>query len=185
MVFGVQMKRVFLCSFLVLSMLGVGGCASVYEPKPSSTSLVSEQIISSTPSLRHLLISKENSKLIYCSEPSPDATFSQEESMNFSFVSNTTGNDSSGESEGSGEGEMEGRTPAVMMTRELMYRLCEFSRNNKLSKEEAISLYRENLSIIKAIAEIQASKTNISSTESLNKSVSSPEGVPLSVSNAQ
>jgi hypothetical protein len=64
-------------------------------------------------------------------------------------------------SEGSTEGELAGRTPAVLMARELFYRLCEFSRNQSLSKDEALKLYTQTLSAVKEVWATEAGNTTI------------------------
>ncbi|MEO1122296.1 MAG: hypothetical protein AAFW88_13740 [Pseudomonadota bacterium] len=39
----------------------------------------------------------------------------------------------------------------MLITRELMFRLCETAFNYKLSKEEYLSLYRETLSVVRDV----------------------------------
>lgn len=59
------------------------------------------------------------------------------------------GDDSGGDSQNSSEVEMAGRTPTVLIARELFYRACEFSFNFKLDKTEATAIYNKTLDIIK------------------------------------
>ncbi len=90
----------------------------------------------------------------------------QSMSFGLSFL-NFGGQDSESDEENSDEVEMQGRTPALLLSRELLYRFCEFSRNHKVSKEEALDLYRHNLKIIEGIAHSEAEHTTITIGESL------------------
>ncbi len=85
-----------------------------------------------------------------CAEPPPDAAFDQGDSANVSVaLIKLGGDDSGGDSQNSSEVEMAGRTPAVLIARELFYRACEFSFNFKLDKSEATAIYNKTLDIIK------------------------------------
>lgn len=162
-------------SLLTILVIGVTGC-SAYEPKPTVTMLKDEQVVTSTPSLRHVLVSHPDSGIVSCSEPHGDATFNQQDAIKLSLFGDIGGaKDSSqgGDSTGSGEDEMDGRTPAIMLTRELMFRLCEFSRNNRLSKEEATELYTKNLAIIESMATTQAQKTDIKLSDTISTTIDS------------
>ncbi len=131
-------------------VLVLGGCAQLYEPKPVSSPVQDETIISRTAALSHTYVLDKDTKFVTCAEPAPDASFSQGESSGFalSFL-NFGGTPSSGEqAEDSDEVELTGRTPGVLMTRELFFRLCEFSRNYDLTKEEAKALYVQTLQTV-------------------------------------
>ena len=68
--------------------------------------------------------------------------------MSLSFLNFGSGSDGTQQSEDSAETELTGRTPGVLMTRELFFRLCEFSRNYDLTKEEAKALYVQTLQTV-------------------------------------
>lgn len=105
--------------------------------------------MSTTSSLSHVFVRDGSSSYITCTQPSPDAAFDQSETADISISLISVGeSDAAGEEENSAEVEMAGRTPAVLMTRELFYRACEFSMNYKLSKEEALSLYTKTLDTV-------------------------------------
>jgi len=60
-----------------------------------------------------------------------------------------------------------GRSPAVLISREIMYRTCEFYVNLKMSKQEAISLFRESLDRVIDVTKTQIARgtqTQISSS---------------------
>ena len=89
---------------------------------------------------------KNGTAIHTCTMPQPDATFSvtTEEGVGLAIGSEEA-------TMGSSEAEMVGRTPTVLMSRELFFRTCEFSVNYNLSKKKcqikiylAFFLYRLN-----------------------------------------
>ena len=56
-----------------------------------------------------------------------------------------------------------GRNPAVLITRELMYRACELSNNLNLSTPETLKLYRDVMNVIVQISSAQ-SGTGVAAT---------------------
>jgi hypothetical protein len=105
---------------------------------------------------------------IICTQPPPDAALDLGQSFSFGLnFLNFGGKDSESDEESSDEVEMQGRTPALLMSRELLYRFCEFSRNHKVSKEEALDLYKHNLKIIEGIALSETEHTTVTIGESL------------------
>jgi len=90
----------------------------------------------------------------YCLAPSPDAVVSGAEGVGLTLA----GKDSS--SSISNEGQigtlgLGGRAPSILITRELLYRTCEFSLNYRLDKDEALAFYRENLKALQALLPAQ------------------------------
>ena len=155
-----------LCLGLALIL---SGCSKLYEPKPTVSPIVDNQIITNTASLSNTFVMDRSAPYIICSQPSPDAGFSQqsEGDISVSLFSFGNGSESGGEEEGSSEIEMAGRTPSVLLARELLYRFCEFYRNNSLQKDDAIALYRTNLDIIKTVSSIEATNTKVRESFSL------------------
>ena len=66
-----------------------------------------------------------------------DAVFETSDSGDFKLslinVGNSGGGDEAKVTDNAGEEEMMGRTPAILMARELFYRACELTNNAKLS----------------------------------------------------
>jgi len=56
---------------------------------------------------------------------------------------------------------MAGRTPTVILARELMFRTCEFSQNFKLDKKEALAFYEKTMAAIEKACAIKASNTTV------------------------
>jgi hypothetical protein len=172
----------FVSGVLTVAIM-LSGCTASFNPKPTATSLPGIHLISNTASLSNTYIIDSNSPLRYCSQPPPDAGFSQAESSDISLVTLGDKKEAGGESEQSGEIEMQGRTPSVLLTRELLYRLCEFSNNQHLTAGQSIELYKLNLEIIKsvstAVANNTTSKITISDKLTSSTDASSVKGQPL------
>ncbi|MBD1584633.1 hypothetical protein [Pseudoalteromonas sp. S16_S37] len=79
--------------------------------------------------------------------PAPDAVATKSEGFNI-WVPKT----GLGETDNTGADLLGGRNPATLISRELLYRSCELSLNQHLSKEEALAIYRETLSTITKIS---------------------------------
>jgi hypothetical protein len=144
------------------------GCSYLYEPKPVVSKLESQEILSHTASVKNTFVFDRESPLIFCAEPPPDAAFTQTMDIDFSFALVGSGGDSGDEREESAEMEMDGRTPPIMLARELLYRLCEFSKNHQIDTATAIDLYKQNLDIIKGVADKTAENTTLTIGETLS-----------------
>ena len=149
----------------ILSAASLVACTDAYEPTPKTIAIADGWIISGTASLSHTLIRNRNAPAVVCAEPPPDAAFDQGSAadLNISLISlgGRGQNDSGGESESAQEVEMAGRTPAVLLSRELFYRACEFSQNYGLDKAEAIKLYNRTLDIVEKNWGVEADKTTV------------------------
>jgi len=168
-------RKVPLIAALFLSLVLSGCSNNPFEPKPVMMDLSKGTVLTTTASLRNTFIHDPNEKIIVCAEPSPDSGFTQNQSGSTSFSLISTGNDSISESEGSAENEMSGRVPSLLLARELLYRLCEFARNNNLDQTTVVDLYKQNLTIIQNISGTVASNTTISVSDA--ESASTQVGV--------
>jgi hypothetical protein len=161
----------------LLGLVLITGCAGVEEPRPTVTEVNEETIITSTASVSHTLVLDRNTDFMTCTTPSPDATFSQGADGTAS-VNVGVQAEKAGFGESLTENGLGGRTPAVLMTRELFFRSCEFSRNYNLTKAEAYQLYLKTLAAATAGWAKEAAQTtvNIGETETVTT-------VPLVVPN--
>lgn len=152
----------------------LSACADLYEPSPKMSSLNSDHAISNSASMRSTFVFNSNGKPRFCSEPQPDAGFSQHQKGDFSLslvdASSDKDDGKVDESDGSIETEFAGREPSLLLTRELMYRLCEFTNNNELSADQAVDLYKQSLDIIKTVANTEATNTKVTFTETVTNS---------------
>ncbi|WP_209347516.1 hypothetical protein [Pontixanthobacter sp. CEM42] len=142
----------------------LGGCATMAdEPVPVMTNISDEQIISTTSSVANTLVLDKKTRFVTCTAPAPDASFNQGSQASVSgLVALSGGNDSGGVGEGeeSRETGLGGRSPAVLFSRDIFFRACEFSRNYELEKSEAIDLYKTTLEAASTAFQNEASATN-------------------------
>ena len=131
------MFKVILCSLSALLLVGCAG----FLPKGEMTGFTLEGVLFASPSLDTTLVRDPNNHKKICMGRVADALFETSESAIFSIsivsVANTKG-DSVGETDNAGEEEMMGRTPAVLLARELFYRACEFTNNAQLDQKESV-----------------------------------------------
>lgn len=162
------------------SLVAVSACAGVYEPTPKIEKIEDAWLISNTAALSNTIVRTPQSTITTCTAPPPDAAFDQSEEadINISLVSVGSGSDSDaeGESEASQETELAGRTPAVLLSRELFYRTCEFSQNYRLDKAEALKLYNRTLDIVEKNWAVEAGQTTVT----IGDSVTTSQGATIS-----
>jgi hypothetical protein len=94
-----------------------------------------------------------------CRSPSPDALAGESDSTALSFMGDNLGADESFNVQALG-----GRSPEVLITRELMYRLCELTVNVHLSNEDALKLYDDTIGKITDMVKSVAAETGTSSS---------------------
>jgi hypothetical protein len=165
------MNRPAILFAAIAATAALGGCTSAFEPTAKVQKVGGAWVISDTASLSHTLIREEDSKFVTCAEPPPDAAFDQGDSADVSIaLVKFGGDDSGGDSQNSSEVEMAGRTPAVLIARELFYRACEFSYNFKLDKSEATAIYNKTLDIIKEGWLKEAGQTTVTIGDKLTTS---------------
>lgn len=149
----------------VFPLAAVAACTVPDEPKPTVTPVLDETVITSTASTTNTLVLDRNTSFITCTAPAPDATFSQGEtgSVSAAAVGSSDGVTAGETSSAAG---LPGRSPAVLMTRELFFRSCEFSRNYNLTKSEAYDLYVKTLDVASTGWSREAGNTTVSIGES-------------------
>ena len=76
---------------------------------------------------------------------------------------------------------MAGRTPSVLMAREMFFRACEFSANFDLNKQEALTLYNQTLKTIGDAWATEAQNTTIT----VGDSIKDANGITISDSGSQ
>lgn len=175
---------------LIGLVLSLSACASPFEPKVNSVGIEADTVFSSLPSLSQTLVKKIDAPLHTCLGRGSDATFSQSDTgdISISLISTGTSSDSdkADNSESSGETEMGGRTPGVLMAREMFYRTCEFSNNYQLSKDEAMQLYVQTLNAVSKGwgAEVLKTTITIGETVTVNDTDTTSETSTNSMSSA-
>jgi len=95
----------------------------------------------------------------HCRAPSPDFSVTASEGFSLSASLPTpAGGKGAGVSDDATQGSLSlgGRNPAVLITRELMYRACELANNLNLNPAETLKLYRDVMNIIVQISSAQS-----------------------------
>ena len=165
-------------SFAVIIIL-LSGCASDKQLAPSHLEINRNSLVEvtgSTAGLSQTYFVRKDSGYWVCSQPMPDAAFDQtkDKSFNFSVIGRNSegGNDASG----SVNAEMEGRTPGVLIAREMFYRACEFTSNSDLSKDQAMEVYLKTLDAVSQGWAIEAGNTSVT----VGDSIVSQSGITVS-----
>jgi len=143
---------------LFFTLLAVSGCSSMSAPKPSVTEGFNGIHIYSTPSkMQSSFLKDKGSGEHFCDSRGSDVAGTQSEGFG---ISEALVGQSEGVSESSSQGAVTlgGRSPAVLITRELMYRTCEMIMNLNLDKEAALGLYIKTLNLVTTI--VQNDTTN-------------------------
>jgi hypothetical protein len=140
----------FKASFCLLSALFLVGCAG-FLPKADIEEFPKEGVLFSSPSVNSTIVQDPKNHRIICMGRGADALFETSESGDFKLsiisVANT-GGDEAKETDNAGEEEMMGRTPAVLLARELFYRACELTNNAQLGSEEAVKIFNSVLKVV-------------------------------------
>lgn len=140
-----------------LGSLATTGCHSVKTPRPSTIRVATKDehhfhTITQTADLRSIHVITKAGKTYFLAEPPPDAAFSYEDASDLSFA--LVGRSGSTDArDGSEDEPLTGRAAYVLLARDLNYRLAEATINFGLTNEEYQKLYRENLEVIRMVAE--------------------------------
>lgn len=151
---------VFLCKYrfvlIIFIFFAVTGC-SVAPPKPSvTTSLKGLTIYSSTSDRQSAFLKSRESEEHFCDSRLSDVADTESKSIGFGF-SGVGNSESINDGASRGAVSLGGRSPAVLITREVMYRTCEMVMNLDLTKEEAVELYVHTLDLVKSVAQSDTS----------------------------
>ncbi len=165
-------------AILVVLPLWIAGCN--YNPAPDVTEVGDTHYISTTADQRSIVSVPAGIPMRrICAEPSPDAAVSVSDggSLGVQLVSLGGNVDRSGGAEdATQETELTGRTPALLISRELLYRACELNINHPLSTQQALQLHHQTLAIIAKVWQTEAANTTVTIGETEASSISEGEG---------
>lgn len=133
------------------ALFAVTGCSSILTPKPMVTdNFKGIHIYSTTSDMQSSFLKDSGSGEHFCDARASDVADTQSAGVGISAA--LTGQ-TEGFSESASRGALAlgGRTPAVLITRELMYRTCEMIMNLSLDQDAALALYIKTLDIIAGI----------------------------------
>ena len=159
-----------LLSLFVVTLLT--NCTTLERPKPTGHLIKDQTFVQQTAGQSFIRMTDKNGTAIHtCTMPQPDATFSvtTEEGLGLSIGSEEA-------TVGSSEAEMVGRTPTVLMSRELFFRTCEFAVNYNLSKKEATDLFNKTLDTVISLATIQANNTTVTVGDTVATATANTDG---------
>lgn len=148
-------------AIVILTSLA-SACSSIEKPSPKRFNIDPDSSISVTAGTSQTFVRSKSASYRLCSQPMPDVAYDKgdDADINYSFIN--TSSDQISAQDNSDEIEMAGRTPAILMAREIFYRTCEFSTNFGLNKQEAISLYQQTLKTIGDVWASEAQNTTVS-----------------------
>ena len=134
--------------YAALALLFASGCAAnPFEDRVHVVSAGGLDVITYNSELDVAIQRTSSADGRYCLSPRTDAVPLQSVGLALS-ERQIGGSDASGD----GAATLGGRSPAVLITREVMYRTCQFSLNNDMTPAQALSLYQRALSTVQAIA---------------------------------
>jgi hypothetical protein len=154
----------------IFSLLGVSlisACSNNYHPVPQHMSIETNSSISVTAGISQTMVRSKDASYLLCTQPMADAAYDQGSGSNFSIGLVNTSSDQISDQSDSNEVEMAGRTPAVLIAREMFFRACEFSGNYGLTKDEALKLYQQTLVIIGGVWSTEAANTKVTIGDSV------------------
>lgn len=160
-----------------LSFIAVGAC-SMPKVEPSIKQLEKSSnivLLTDTAETSTTAVLNPEDKMFLCANNAPDATFSANMSRGADFsIAKTTNNadDKNTLARGLAGQEMTGRTPAVLSTREYLYRTCELIRNLNLDKKEAIELFKHAIDQSAKILQSETQNTTITISDTLSDTIS-------------
>lgn len=137
---------------LLAAFTAISGCTTA-PPRPNVMDSVGGiKIYSSTSDLQFSFLKERTSNEYFCDSRPSDVADTSGVSIGLSA---SMPGAREGVSGGSSRGAVDlgGRSPAVLITREMMYRACEMIMNLHLNKKEALELYMETLRSVVKVAE--------------------------------
>ena len=149
---------------LLLPVFFLNACA---QPPRAIISQVDEgqrSFVTSSAETSTTYLKAEGDKHQFCAGVSPDATYSERSSAGFSLSFLNFGGSPSNDvvsEENSGD-EMVGRTPALLLAREILYRSCEMAKNAGLNSQQQMDMFLQSMQTAAEILKNETAKTSIS-----------------------
>ncbi len=130
---------------------------SVSTPTPQTNAYGGLTTFTTTEDTETSLVKAPNNLHQFCASRESDAVSAPQTGLSFGLGVGGVSKESVGATSGTGALSLGGRDPLVLITRELMYRVCEISLNHNLNKEETIALYKYFIDKIITIAPLTKS----------------------------
>lgn len=154
------MKHFPTLGILTISLL-LSGC-SMFSSFANKTTLIDRKgidIVMDHNTGVGFIITDPSVKERICKTPSPDVLAGDTQSDGMSLAgllpSASSGNSSLTESQGFSSTTLGGRTPSVLITRDVLYRICEMTSNLQMNSEDTVKAYFSALDKITQIIKAQ------------------------------
>jgi hypothetical protein len=140
-----------------LAALLLSGCAGIRsEKKEQLIDRPGIDVVGAPADRQEIVIKDSKSLERFCKGPSPDVAMTASSGISLGL---TAGVLPAGEKVGDGSSRgalsLGGRSPAVLLARELMYRACELVINTRADPKTAIQIYKMTMDSIERIAALQ------------------------------
>ena len=175
-----MMIRAVIVSFFLMLMALLAGCgtvAGVVGGGAKGHEVVDRQgldLVVEDASRKTTVIKDKNSAERFCRSPNPDFASGQSNAVSLGLPNGP----SVGTSAGAMIDSLGGRSPALLITRELMYRACELSLNLDANADLSKEIYWKFLSLVETAMKTQSGTGVQGSTVSNSVAASGPVMVP-------
>lgn len=149
-------KRPSILPILCLN-LAMGGCATnAFQSGLDRTEGSGVEVITRSPETDAIVISASSSTSKFCLSPESDAipidSFGVRSSVSVTSQAGTSGTGTAGLNGQAGTVTLGGVTSSVLISREILFRTCEFIINHELNDQEATDLFKLALTQVGTIA---------------------------------
>lgn len=137
--------------------LALSGCAVLQPPVPEGKVFerggVSMVVVPGGS--RETYFSDPKSLERHCRAPSPDVSLTSSEGVSLNMPSLAGKGVGVGEDASTGALGLGGRSPAVLISRELLYRACELANNLNLPRDQSLKLFQDVMAVIVKVSAAQ------------------------------
>ena len=110
------------------------------------------KVLTYNSNMRSIFISNSKEALKYCSEPTPDSGESSKSGVSLGVTALKGSEEEVGSTQGENSYALGGRNGTVLITREVLFRICEMGVNYKATYEQQATLFLKALETIEKIA---------------------------------
>ena len=134
----------------ILSLVGVFLVGCISPPNIKHTKSESFDLLTTTSAESSIVILDKDNTIVFCSEPASNVSINSDNALSLSGMIAGT-KDSASDSIGVKESALIDGTGNVMLTREILYRACEFISNSNLSEEQKRDVFLKALEAVTSI----------------------------------
>ncbi|MEM9060107.1 MAG: hypothetical protein AAGD13_06555 [Pseudomonadota bacterium] len=155
---------------LALAALPFLAACNDLQPHISTVPVNAVQTIAVSGALRPGVVMNQSGRQFVCMPPPPDAGFREADTVAFDLnIAAISAGDEAGDAGAqAGEHEFLGRTPTLLLARELLFQQCLTAFNMGLSPEQVLQIQRENLTTIQSLMAAEIANTTITQDAKLS-----------------